>query len=321
MFTTPKSVLVTGAAGFIAGNFIRKFQKEYPKTEIVGLDNFFNSTEEAVPAGIVFYEGSIRDEQSLEKIFSKHKPEYVFNFAAMSYVPLSVEKPVETSDVNITGTILVFKKSSEHGVKRVIHSSTSAIVGTAKHYPTNEKDNPPDPLSPYAAQKLACEPFAKIFGNLYGLDVACLRYFNVFGPGQYGVSPYSTVISAWLEAIYFPKNKKAVLFGDGENRRDYCYVDDVVDANIACMRHDGKFGGEVFHIGTETYFSVNQVKELIEKFTGRSLELDRQPSRAGDARDTLADTGKARQFFGYTPKVSFEEGLKRTVAWFEQRKK
>ncbi|TSC82985.1 MAG: UDP-glucose 4-epimerase [Parcubacteria group bacterium Gr01-1014_19] len=317
----PKSILVTGAAGFIAGNFIRKFQKEHPKTEIAGLDNFFNSTSEAVPAGITFYEGSIRDEAMLEKIFSKHKPEYVFNFAAMSYVPLSVAKPVETSDVNIVGTILVFKKASEHGVKRVIHSSTSAIVGTAKHYPTNEKDNPPDPLSPYAAQKLACEPFAKIFGNLYGLDVVCLRYFNVFGPGQYGVSPYSTVISAWLEAIYFPKNKKAVLFGDGENRRDYCHVDDVVDANIGAMKYDGKFNGEVFHIGTGTYFSVNKVLEMIEKITGKPVNPDRQMSRPGDAKDTLADYSKAKEWFGYEPKVSFEDGLKRTIAWFEQRKK
>ncbi|MEK7654182.1 MAG: NAD-dependent epimerase/dehydratase family protein [Patescibacteria group bacterium] len=317
----PKSILVTGAAGFIAGNFIRKFQKEYPKTEIIGLDNFFNSTLEAVPAGITFYEGSIRDEQMLEKIFSKHKPEYVFSFGAMSYVPLSVEKPVETSDVNITGTILLFKKSADHGVKRVIHSSSSAVLGTAKYYPTNEKDNLPDPVSPYAAQKLATEPFGKVFGEIYGLDVASLRYMNVFGPGQYGRSPYSTVVSAWLEAMYFPQNKKAVIYGDGTITRDYCYVDDVVDANIGCMKFDEKFNGEVFNIGSGVSYSVNQVHEKIEQLTGKKLPLEKMPPRPGDPQSTLADTSNAKEWFGYEPKVSFDEGLKRTIAWFEQRKK
>ncbi len=317
----PQSVLVTGVAGFIGGNFARKFRESFPRTNIIGLDDFSNSSPESVPTGITFYQGSIADPVILDKIFSEHTPEYVFNFAAKSSVPLSVDKPVATTDDNVSGTVNLFKKAADYRVKRVIHSSSSAVYGTAKKLPTKESENIPDPVSPYGAQKLAIEPFAKIFGQLYGLDVVCLRYFNVFGPGQRGNSPYSTVVSAWLEALYFPQNKKAVLFGDGLNRRDFCYVDDVVDANIACMMSANDFRGEVFNIGSGKYISVNEVQELIEKQTGKKLDLERLPARAGDARDTLADISKAAEWFGYAPKISFEAGLARAVGWFEQLSK
>lgn len=317
----PKSVLVTGVAGFIGGNFVRKFKEELPSTKIIGLDDFSNSSKDTVPPGVVFYQGSIADPVILDKIFSEHAPEYVFNFAAKSSVPLSVDQPVATTDDNVSGTVNLFKKAADYRVKRVIHSSSSAVYGTAKKLPTKESENIPDPVSPYGAQKLAIEPFAKIFGQLYGLDVVCLRYFNVFGPGQRGSSPYSTVVSAWLEALYFPENKKAVIFGDGLNRRDFCYVDDVVDANIACMSSAKEFRGEVFNIGSGEYISVNKVQELIEKHTGKKLDLNRLPARAGDARDTLADISKAAEWFAYSPKVSFEPGLAATIDWFSKLQK
>lgn len=325
--THPKSILVTGVAGFIASNFVREFHTRYPRTTIVGIDDFSSGRRDIVQrlrkevgGKFVFFDDSILNGRRLEAIFKKYKPEYVFHFAAIPRVSYSVEHPRETSEVNIIGTIALLEASKEHGVKRFIFSSSSSVYGGAKKLPTKEAENMPNPQSPYGAQKYAIEPICRVFSRLYGMDTVSLRYFNVFGPWQYGDSAYSTVVSAWLEALYFPKHKKAFVEGDGNQSRDFCYVDNIVQANILAMRSKKPFHGEVFNIAHGERTTVNAVKRLIEKYTGRKLVLEHRPPRKGDVRHTHADISKARKWFGYKPTVSFDEGLQRTVAWFESRK-
>ncbi len=316
-----KSILVTGCAGFIGGNFCKKFKDLFPDVEVLGLDDFSSGRRDVVDGRVVFYEGSIVDAALLDEIFEKHKPEYVFHFAAVPRVSYSVEYPSETTKVNIYGTVVLLEKSKKYSVKRIVISSSSSVYGGAKNLPTSEAENPPDPKSPYAMQKYVDEMFCRLFSSLYGIDTICLRYFNVFGPGQYGDSPYSSVISGWLESLYFPGDKKAFVEGDGEQTRDFCYVDNVVHANILAMQSEGRFDGDYFNIANGERTSVNEVKKLIEEYSERSIEVEQRPTRTGDVRDSHGDISKARLALGYEPKVTFKEGLKKTVAWFEQRKK
>lgn len=321
MSKLPKNILVTGCAGFIGSNFVKEFIKKFPKIKIIGIDDFSTGKREALDRKIIFYEGSITDERLLDRIFKKHNPEYVFHFAALPRVSFSVENPADTTEVNILGTVKLLEKSRDFGIKRFIFSSSSSVYGGARKLPTKEKDNLPSPQSPYALQKLNGEQFCQMFSKLYGLDTVCLRYFNVFGPGQYGDSPYSTVISAWLEALYFPKEKSAFLEGDGKQSRDFCYVDNVVNANIKAMLATKRINGEPMNIAGEERTSLLEVKSLIEKYTKKKLALEKRPERLGDVRHTHADTKKAKKYIGYKPEVNFEEGLKRTVKWFTDERK
>lgn len=316
-----KTILVTGCAGFIGSNFCKQFSGQFPEIKIIGLDDLSSGRLESVGSNVEFNQGSITDEKLLEEIFSKYKPEYVFHFAAIPRVTYSVEHPTETSHVNICGTIQLLEKSKNYGVKRFVLSSSSSVYGGAKILPTKESENTPDPKSPYAGQKLVDEIFCKIFSELYGLDTICLRYFNVFGPGQYGDSAYSTVISAWLEALYFPKGTKPFIEGDGEQTRDFCYVDNVVSANIKAMLSENKFNGDYFNVAHGERTSVNEVKRLIEEYSGKTIDLEKRAPRMGDVRDTHADISKAESLLGYKPTVNFNEGLKKTIAWFETREK
>lgn len=318
---TPKTVLVTGPAGFIGSNFVTQFKAQFPDTAVIGIDDFSTGRREALQSGMIFYEGSICNRQLLEEIFTKHKPEFVFHFAALPRVSLSVQEPARTTEVNVYGAVLVLELAKKHNVTRVILSSSSSVYGGADNLPTNEKDNRPRPVSPYALQKYADELFAQMFGQLYGLDTVCLRYFNVFGPGQYGDSAYSTVISAWLEGLYFPTDKQPFLEGDGSQSRDFCYVDNVVQANIKAMLADKKFNGEVFNVAHGERTDLRTVKQLIEQHTNRQIKLEVRPPRLGDVLHTHADTEKAHQWFDYTPEINFEAGLKKTIAWFESRAK
>lgn len=316
-----KSILVTGSAGFIGSNFVKKFKAQFPKRKIIGIDDFSTGKRNALDKSITFYEGSICNEKLTQRIFKKHKPEYIFHFAALPRVSYSVENPAETTYVNIFGTVNLLEKCRDYGAKRFIFSSSSAVYGGAKKLPTKESQNSPNPISPYALQKYASEPFCKMFSDLYSLDTVCLRYFNVFGPGQYGNSPYSTVISAWLEGLYFPRKKKLFLEGDGKQSRDFCYVDNVVQANIKAMQARKNFGGEVFNVAHGERTNLLKVWKLIEKFTGKKLNIEKRPARIGDVRHTHADINKAKRWLGYSPTVNFKEGLKETVKWFERRKK
>ncbi|MEK7640473.1 MAG: NAD-dependent epimerase/dehydratase family protein [Patescibacteria group bacterium] len=315
----PETILVTGCAGFIGSNFVRQFKDQFPETQIIGIDNFATGRRDAIEPSIKLYEGSITDTALLEKIFSTHKPEYVFHFAAVPRVSYSVEHPAETTAANITGTVAVLEAAKNHGVKRVMYSSSSSVYGGALKMPTKESENACDPKSPYALQKYTGELFCKVFSSLYGLDTVALRYFTVFGPGQYGDSPYSTVIAGWLEALYFPEKKRGFLEGDGTQSRDFCYVDNVVTANILAMQSVKRFAGEAFNVAHGERTTLNEVRDMIEKYTGKKLDLESRPPRLGDVKHTHADVAKAKEWFGYDPKSKFEEGLKKTIEWQQAR--
>jgi nucleoside-diphosphate-sugar epimerase len=314
-----QAVLVTGCAGFIGSNFVRQFKARFPAVAVVGLDNLSTGRRDAVAKGIAFYKGSIADAKLVGKIMAKHKPGAVFHFAALPRVAFSVENPAATTAVNVGGTVTLLEAAAKHKVKRFIFSSSSSVYGNTSHLPTTETQDMPSPISPYALQKYVGEQYCRVFSNLYGLDTVCLRYFNVFGPGQYGDSAYSTVVSAWLEALYFPRRKKAFLEGDCEPSRDFCYVDEVVRANILAMQAKRKFGGAAINVAQGQRTNLLKVKQLIEKGTGRKLQLEHRPSRIGDIKHTLGSMRRAQQLLGFKPKVSFEQGLRRTIEWFEQR--
>jgi len=317
----PKSVLVTGCAGFIGSSFTKQFRDKYPRTAVVGIDDLTTGRIESVNPSALFYEGSMLDRTLLNKVFKRHSPEYVFHFAALPRVSYSIENPVRSSEVNIIGTVSVLEAAKTHGIKRFIYSSSSSVYGGAKKLPTKEVDNLPDPKSPYAIQKYIGEPFCRSFSTLFGLDTICLRYFNVFGPGQYGDSAYATVISAWLEALYFPDKKRAFIEGDGNQTRDFCFVDNAVSANILAMESKKQFMGDVFNVAHGEQYKLNYVKTLIEQLARRSLQLEKRPPRLGDFRHSKADISKAQKLLNYRPEISFEQGLEQTVKWFESRRK
>lgn len=321
MIKNPKTVLVTGCAGFIGSNFCKQFSDLYPETVVLGVDNLSTGRKEAIDKRVKFFKGTITNTKFLDGIFNKFKPEFVFHFAAIPRVSFSVEHPLETTFTNIDGTVALLQVSKKYDVKRFILSSSSSVYGGAKRLPTKEADNFPDPKSPYSAQKYADEIFCKLFSDLYGLDTISLRYFNVFGPGQYGDSAYSTVVSAWLESIYFPKNKKAFIEGNGRQSRDFCFVDNVVLANILAMKSEKLFKGEAFNIAHGERTTVIEIKKMIEKYTNKKLDLEVRPPRKGDVLHTHADITKAKKWFGYKPKILFIEGLLKTIEWFEKRKK
>ncbi len=316
-----RTILVTGVAGFIGSNFTRQYIDRYPNDTVIGIDDFSTGRRSAVDKRIVFYEGDVADLAFVKSIFKKHRPQYVVHFAARPRVSYSVEHPTETTISNIVGTVAILEASRDAHVKRVVYSSSSSIYGGAKKLPTKENENPPHPVSPYAVQKYTGEPFCQIFSNLFGLDTVCLRYFNVFGPGQYGNAAYSTVVSAWLESLYFPKKKKGFLEGDGKQSRDFCYVDNVVQANMKALFRAKKFNGEAFNIAHGKRTTLLEVKKLIEKYTGKKLTLQLRPTRVGDVRHTHANIDKAKKSLGYRPQYNFEQGLQRTIAWYASRKK
>lgn len=317
--SSPKTILVTGCAGFIGSNFTKQFITRFPKTKVIGIDDFSTGREDAVDSRVEFHQGSILNERFLGKIFKEQKPEYVFHFAALPRVSYANAFPRKSSEVNIIGTVALLEASKNNGVKRFIYSSSSSVYGGAKKLPTKESENPPNPKSSYAVQKYTGEPFCRVFSNLFGLDTVCLRYFNAFGPGQYGTSAYSSVIPAWLESIYFPIDKKPFIEGDGSQTRDFCFVDNIVTANILAMEASKSFKGDVLNIAHGERTSLNEVRMLIEKLTGKKLNLEERPSRLGDVKDSYADISKARDLLGYSPKVNFEDGMIRTIDWFKSR--
>lgn len=316
----PTCVLVTGCAGFIGSEFCRSFQREYPKTKIIGIDDLSDGREDAVPDSVVFFKNSILDEKVLAQIFKKYRPEYVFHFAALPRVSFSVEFPVETTETNVIGTLRLLQYSHTYNVRRFIFSSSSSVYGRAQTLPTKESENPANPKSPYALQKYTSEIFCRQWSDLFGLDTVSLRYFNAYGPGQYGNSAYVTVVAAWLESLYFPKNKKGFIEGNGTQSRDFSYIDDIVQANIQAMLCVKSLKGEVFNISSGKAYTLKEVRSLIEETTGRKLDLEKRPERIGDVKHTLSDISKARRVLGFKPKTTFEDGLVATVKWFEDRR-
>ena len=297
-------ILVTGGAGFIGSHLVDELIAQGNK--VIVIDNLSTGKKENLNPKADFYNLDICDFEKIKPLFQD--VDYVFHLAAIPRVPISVEDPIGTSKINILGTINVFKAASDNKIKRVIFVSSSSVYGNQKELPLREAMIP-DPISPYALQKLVGEQFANLFTQLYNIPIISLRYFNVYGPRVDFDSEYSLVIGKFLKLK--KEQKPLTIFGDGEQTRAFCYVDDVVEANIKAMKKENLKGGEVINIGSEKSFSVNFLAKII------GGEIQYLAPRLGDVLHTNADISLAKDLLHWEPKTSFEDGIKKTMKWFE----
>jgi UDP-N-acetylglucosamine/UDP-N-acetyl-alpha-D-glucosaminouronate 4-epimerase len=304
--------LVTGGAGFIGSNTVDELVRR--GHGVVVLDDLSSGKEDnlaEVRSKITFMKGSITDIEVVQKAMLQ--ADYVIHLAARTSVPRSVKDPVDTNRINVDGTLNVLVAARDNKVKRVVFAASSSAYGDTPTLPKSE-DMQPVPISPYGVSKYVGELYAQTFGRCYGLENVCLRYFNIFGPRQDPDSPYSGVLSRFSTA--FLDSTPPVVFGDGEQTRDFTYVENAVQANIlACEAPSAS--GRTFNVGTGHAVSLNQVLQMLQKASGKTLETKYEPAREGDIRDSLADIRLAKEFLSYEPTVLFEEGLERTFTWYQ----
>jgi UDP-glucose 4-epimerase len=303
-----QKILITGGAGFIGSHLVDALiEKGY---KVVVVDNLFTGKKENINKKAKFYKIDICSPK-IREIFKKEKPRICFHLAAIPRVPFSVKEPVLTSEVNIMGTVNVFKACLETKAERIIFASSSSVYGNQKKLPLKE-NMPANPVSPYALQKYVCEKFAKLFSDLYKIPIVSLRYFNVYGPRIDFDSEYSLVIGKFLKQK--AQGKPLTIYGDGNQTRGFCYVDDVVEANILAMKSKKIKGGEVINIGSEKSYSINYLAKLIG---GKAKYL---PPRLGDVLHTRADITLAKKLLNWSPKIDFNEGIKKTIEWFQAQR-
>ncbi len=312
MSETPK-YLVTGGAGFIGSNLADELIQKGAKVAI--LDNFitgFRENLDEIAGDFEFYEGDVNDDEVLKRALAG--VDTVFHEAALPSVPRSVDNPAETHQACVNGTFNILVRAKESGVRRVIYAASSSAYGDQAVLPKVETMRP-DPLSPYAAAKLVGEYYCRVFSEVYGLETISLRYFNVFGPRQNPSSMYSGVISRFVDALL--KGETPVIFGDGEQTRDFTYIANVVDANIKAAQSD-KGIGEVMNAANGESVSLNELLEVLKKITGKpDVRAEYKPARAGDVKHSQADNTRAIECLGYKKLVGLEEGLQKTIDWWK----
>jgi nucleoside-diphosphate-sugar epimerase len=304
--------VVTGGAGFIGSALVRGLLHEgAPK--VVVIDNLLTGHTEnldEVRSGVELHQVDIRDYDTLAPIL--RGADVVFHEAAIPSVPRSIQDPVPSHEVNIDGTFQVLRAAAAGKVGRVIYAASSSAYGDTAVLPKVETMNP-RPKSPYALQKLAGEYYASIFAECFGLETVSLRYFNVFGPRQDPSSHYSGVLSLFIRAIL--ERRAPTIYGDGEQSRDFTYVDDVVALNLRAARAAG-VSGRVYNGGNGGRLTLNQAWTLLQALEGVQIPANYGPPRPGDVRDSQADTTAARADLGYAPQFTFEAGLRLTLEWF-----
>ena len=304
--------LVTGGAGFIGSNIVDELVRR--GHEVVVLDDL-STGKEANLAGvrgkIDLRAESITDLPAVQA--ACRGADYVLHLAARTSVPKSVADPLETNHVNIDGTLNVLVAARDAKVRRLVYAASSAAYGETPTLPKVET-MPPGPISPYGVTKYVGELYAQVFGRVYGLENASVRYFNVFGPRQDPTSQYSGVLSRFMLAIL--QGQPPVVYGDGRQSRDFTYIDNIVDLTLRACEASGA-SGKVFNGGTGVRFTLNEVLKLLEKVTGKEIAARYDPPRTGDIRDSQADISLARRALGYEPLVPFEEGLRRTLNWYQ----
>lgn len=306
-------VLVTGGAGFIGSNLADELISQGAKVSII--DNFvtgFRENLDEIAGDFDLYEGDINDPSLLDKALDG--VDIVFHQAALPSVPRSVANPDETHQACVNGTFNLLSRAKNANVRRVIYAASSSAYGDQPTLPKVETMMP-DPLSPYAAAKLMGEYYCSVFSKVYGLETIALRYFNVFGPRQNPSSQYSGVISRFIDALM--KGGQPVIYGDGEQSRDFTYIANVVNANIKASQA-AKGIGEVMNAANGERISLNELLEVLKKITGHpEVNADHQPERKGDVKHSQADNRKAVECIEYEKLVGLEEGLKRTIEWWK----
>ncbi len=324
-------ILITGGCGFIGSNLTHKLVEQGWTVDVV--DDLSNGhldllSDLSIRTITSFLVGSYNREKDprepqvvvivddfacdgvVANIVNK-KYDYIFHMAALPRVEYSVQNPIQTYDVNVVKTLKLMTHAIDN-ITRFVFSSSSSVYGEPWQLPTTEACGK-NPVSPYALQKMQVEELGRLYSTIYNMDFVSLRYFNVYGPGQYGDSPYSTAIAAWCDKVH---NKLPLRSdGDGTQSRDLVYVDDVVSANIAAATREEKFAGQAYNIGSSTTITNN---EILEKFKNKfeGVQVRNADWRPGDVKNTLADIESAKEDFGWFPVVRLEEGLSKTFTWW-----
>ncbi len=300
-------VLVTGGAGFIGSNLVRALVERGDQVRV--LDNFATGNRANLDGlDVEVVEGELR---SYERVHAAVRgTEVVYHLGALGSVPRSVQDPLTSSAVNVEGTLNVLLAARDEGVRRVVYASSSSVYGSAAQLPAQES-SPVDPISPYGVAKLAAERYCVSFSRVYdSFESVVLRYFNVFGPRQSPFSQYAAVVPLFITAI--AEGRPVTVFGDGEQSRDFTYVDNVVDANLRAAEAPGA-NGRIVNIAAGSPRTVNTLAETLGRLLDRPVERHYEPTRAGDLRDSYADVSVARTILGWEPQVDFDEGLRRTA--------
>jgi nucleoside-diphosphate-sugar epimerase len=307
--------LVTGGAGFIGSNLVRYILDK--GHDAVVLDNFATGKRENMAdfaEKVTFIEGDIRDRATMDKAVAGVSA--VFHEAALGSVPRSVELPLDSHDANVNGTLTVLEAARAAGVNRVVFAASSSAYGDREESPKHE-GMVPLPVSPYAASKVACEGYLRAYAACYGMETLSLRYFNVFGPYQDPFGPYAAVIPAFVSRLL--RNERPVVFGDGEQSRDFCYIDNVCEANwLAAHAPAEVCDGSVCNIACHQATSLNEILELLRELMNVDIQAEYTDPRPGDVKDSLADVSRAGELIGYEPKVYFAEGLRKAIDWYTQ---
>ena len=307
--------LVTGGAGFIGSNIVKRILKQGDFARVV--DDFSTGKRDNIKeflnnSNFELIEGDLTDLSVANK--AVEGIDFVLHQAAIPSVQRSVEDPLKSNNANIDGTLNMLLASKDAKVKKFIYAASSSAYGENLQLPKKE-DMAVMPLSPYALQKYAGERYCQIFWRLYGFPTICLRYFNVFGPNQDPSSQYSAVIPKFIKAL--SKGEKPVIYGSGNQSRDFTFVDNVVEANLLAAKSENGLG-EVFNIACGGETSLNELVKMLEDIILVKVGIDYQKERRGDVLRSSADISKAREIFGYSPKIIIKEGLVKTVDWYKQ---
>ncbi len=306
-------ILVTGGAGFIGSHIVDRLLKK--GFEVTVVDNLStgqreNITQHKDKKDFHFIKGDIQDKALVKKVVEN--VDAVFHEAARVSVPKSVENPLLTNEVNVSGTMNLLEACRNSDLKRFIHASSSSIYGETETLPKHERQMP-QPISPYAVSKLAAENYVKIYHRVYGLNTVCLRYFNVYGPRQI-YSAYSGVIPIFINRLL--NNEPPIIYGDGKQTRDFTFVQDIVEANMLALTKETAVG-EIFNIATGTRTTINQLATMLQQIMNKTnLKPEYTDPRPGDIKHSYADITKAKKLLQYEPRIFIKDGLTRLVEWY-----